>query len=390
MRKNLLKHSLIAAALFCSNSLFAQITINQADYPFGQGQDAFSIHYSNGSDIELPKSGTGQVYDYSNLRTDEVDGIDYITGSGNSTFTSATSSIFREMTVSGFNFRAREYYRVDANGNSILGRTQFDTTHSIAMVTGNPDDIMHFIGADLPYIGEYNYLEFPVEYSKKWTGERIEITKIELTAAAFGLNKAPIEIKKRFNVTYEVIGSGTLNIPDENGNKSKDINVLAITVNETIIDSVFLGGAPAPKALLDAFGFTQGSTSFSSGIKFEMKGLGFSPLIIFYDQNNKPTRAVFRPRADKVTQTSTNELQELTTNVFPSITTSGSTLKIQNDNVQYNQIKLTDLAGKTYLIDNILSNQFILPIYLNSGIYFYEATSKNAIQKARGKLVISK
>ncbi|MDV7400435.1 hypothetical protein RZS08_53970, partial [Arthrospira platensis SPKY1] len=80
-----------------------------------------------------------------------------------------------------------------------------------------------------------------------------------LTVSSFGLNNSPGQFVQYLEKKDSVVGSGDLIIPTLNG-ASIPYPILLVKSQTNVIDSVFLGGAPAPAALLMAFGLTQGSS----------------------------------------------------------------------------------------------------------------------------------
>ena len=71
---------------------------------------------------------------------------------------------------------------------------------------------------------------------------------------------------------------GTLILPHPDGTGSIEIEALLMKESETAVDSIFLGGAPAPEQFVTAFGLIQGATITTTVYTFIAAGLPSSAL----------------------------------------------------------------------------------------------------------------
>jgi len=365
----------------------AQISITKSDYPFKPGLDIFHVDY-DGSKWSLPEEGANKTYDYAHLVKDETFNEQNLDGSKNSSFPDATIKEKTLYNIAGFEYRVHRYYAVTDKSFYGVGRTQFDSTHSLATVTGVSTDQIHYPQADLEYPNKRDYMKFPMTYGDSWEETETEVTQFELTIAAFGLNKTPGTAIKHQSSAREVVGYGKLIIPDDDGKASAGIDVLLVKIIETSVDSVFLGGAPAPKALLDAFNFTQGRTTVLRAYTFEMIGLGRQALTITFDEMGIAEDAVFRPRAAAVATGSNDIVQNIS--IYPSTLRPGDILNVQLPSQDViASLQLVNLQGVSISLQNIGPGKYLVPQHLAPGMYVYEAKNQEATRMASGKLLVT-
>lgn len=383
--RTILPLTLAMAFTLIGHAAFAQITITKADYPVVLGEDPFTVDVNKGT--KLPEEGADKTYDYSSLKISSEEEETYYDATDIKAFPEATVFTNVDMTVAGFDFRTRHYTATTDDGHYEVGRTQFDSTHSLLMVTGNAADEMHFPTADLPYPNHKSFLKFPATYKDSWEETQIETTQFDLTVAAFGLNKTPGEVRRRRITTREVVGYGKLTLPGKDAKPSKSIDVLLLKYFETRIDSVFLGGAPAPPALLAAFQFTQGNTSTYRVYIFETKGFGLQPLFINYDEGGNAEKATYRPRTADVV----NSISSIEHNleVYPNRVREGQLITVKlGQNETLDNLRLLSMQGTEIPMVKMDNNQFLIPMGIKPGLYVYEARNTTETKVAVGKIIV--
>lgn len=72
------------------------------------------------------------------------------------------------------------------------------------------------------------------------------------------LNNTPCYRKTSSTYSNSVLGWGKVRVKNANGMPTAYMNVLVIRRSESITDSFYIGGSPAPASLLTAFGLSQG------------------------------------------------------------------------------------------------------------------------------------
>ncbi|MGB0931148.1 MAG: hypothetical protein ACPGVB_10250 [Chitinophagales bacterium] len=269
------------------------VVITKDNFP--RGGSFTDIGYFVETDIlDAPTEGTGQVWDYSFLTPDSLVTQVYTDASNDPNFSGVLNYISGNILFNGFPISRNQYEAIDEEGWYHKGRTTEEVSYSVTAISGGADDLLRFPDRVVPYGGRLNKLQFPVTYESDWTQNQIENTEFELTVAAFGLNAVPGVNVKTITERREVVGEGKLIIPSEDGSPSLPMDALLLKVDMTGIDSVFLGGAPAPAPLLAAFGVTQGNISVAdTRYIFYMPGFGSNVL------NVNPASGTFfyRPQA---------------------------------------------------------------------------------------------
>ncbi|MCB0736110.1 MAG: T9SS type A sorting domain-containing protein [Bacteroidetes bacterium] len=381
------KSILITIFLWAGNAS-AQITIKYEDYPFGPGVDSFFTDL-NPSNSFIPEGGANKTWDYSKLETKQ--GWDYVTykdESGNTAIATATNSIAARYSFNGLVYRARDYYRLDETGYYSVGRTQNDTSYSITALTGGANDLFRYPQANIQFPNERTLMSFPMSSTTAYDDVDIQEARFELTVAGYGLNKTPGKnLRWRFQ-RREVIGWGEIVIPDGKGGTTKPIEVLAVHIVDSIIDSFYLGGQPAPKPLLDAFGAVQGNTWKYEAYAFETIGLGRQVAGLITGTDNIIDQTYFRPQAAQLTVGS-NELAQPIVNVFPSNVQNGQVITIESSNSNGSfQVALISANGKEIQLTEIGNNKFQLPSNVQAGLYVYRLVNQENQHSITGKLMV--
>lgn len=309
--------------------LIAQVTIDQNNFPRPSGfTDSFEEASTNG--VALPTEGTAQTWDYSSLSSIGNLEREWFSAAGDPYYPNALHFRYQDYTFAGYERTGRTYEAMDADGWYEEGRFLNDTSHSITSVTGGPNDVLSFPEEVQDFEGRINYLNFPVAYGSSWTQQHVEITSFNLTVAAFGLNNTPGTQKRYHTQTRTVVGEGTLIIPDENGNPSAGLDALLIKVEDVSdLDSVFLGGQPAPAALLSAFGTTQGAvTEMNDFYVFYVPDFGSPAMNLNLDANGAISSIYYRPSAANVA-TGITHMAVADMKVYPNPLAAGDVLNVE-------------------------------------------------------------
>lgn len=376
----------LGTIVWLPNQLTAQISLTAKDYPFELGSDSLSID-ENGAAISLPKGGADMKWDYSKL-TQSLAFVDQVLdGTKHSAFDGATHKQREAYTVQAFRFRAMNFEKVDENGYSEVGRIQFDSSHSLLTVTGNAADEMHFPYYEQKFTHPRNKIKFPYTYQDGWEEMDIQLTKFNLTVAAFGLNKTPGEVVRRRYQKREVIGYGELTLPDGSGGKSRPMQVLLVHIKDSIIDSVFLAGSPAPAPLLAAFKFTQGDTWHYESYAFEMKGLGRQPLGLILKENGEVSYAYYRPRATRLGVSTDERIAKEEGSIYPSQVKAGQTVRVASSLNQLNKARLIATDGSIHALQSRALNSYLVPD-VAPGVYMLQVFDTEVRKQFTERIVV--
>ncbi len=270
--------------------LNAQVTIKKSNFPVQPGTD---IYYSkSNTDIATPSEGPNQVWDYSGIPLGTQFSSQNEDATNDPDIPNASIRVLGNLNFQGFKIPNYVYQSLDETGYKQVGLKSLDTTFPIDSITGGPNDVLRFPPIARPHEGGTgDLLRFPASYKDKWTDTYIAYTDFELTVGLFGLDQQPGVDKQYLTHTSEVVGYGELIIPLEDGTPSDPVEVLLIKSTTTRIDSFFLGGFPAPDALIGAFGTTQGAVT-DLGVDYSFYTPDFPEVVLFISQD----RYIYRPR----------------------------------------------------------------------------------------------
>lgn len=374
--------------------LLAQVTIDQSSFPRPAGHTEAGLK-GEISGVVVPTEGTGQTWDYSALTSIGTFQSDWIDATGDADFPTALNYENQDYTFAGYARTGREYEALDADGWYIEGRFLDDTAHSITSVTGGPNDELAFPEEVQDFIGRVNYLDFPVAFGNTWTQTHTEVTTFQLTVAGFGLNNTPGTQKRIHSQTRTVVGEGTLIIPDENGNPSGELDALVIKVeNITDQDSVFLGGQPAPTALLTAFGQTQGEvTEYGDFYVFYTPNFPSTVLNINLNTSGNISSVYYKPAAAALATSIADKPSFNAWKTYPNPIAAGQVMNIDlSSNTNATTVELIDLTGRQVFFASVSASagtaRIALPTDLVTGIYTMVVRGADAEALTTNKLMV--
>lgn len=238
----------------------AQITLNSANAPTDaqcQIPDTFNRIKLNTLPDVSPKANA--TWDMTLATDSNVYTYNFNKAASSSAFPLATFTISRQYIVTpGMRYDFVAMCDVNTNGIVYMGEHINRQALPLAALTGDTGDSLVFVTQDIMYsMPEYD-VKYPCTMGTKWTDNISFATDFILTVNSAGLNNTPGQRKTRRITNYDVTGWGKMRVNDKNGNPTGYMDVLAIDRVETVSDSFFLGGMPAPPTLLAAFGLTQG------------------------------------------------------------------------------------------------------------------------------------
>ena len=273
---------LFAAALLLScskNEETGPLVITKADYDanYNVSGTTFGFFRTSPNFVSIPSNGENQTWDFSTLTETTAfttGGSSYVTPS-NTTFSTASFSVLgtNAWSISGSrstDFEATFFYELNENGFYDLGYSQ--NAAAAIQVTSLGATISYPI-QNLVYTGTTKYpsVLFPAKFGNPLvtTTGIVRASNFSVTAPAFGLNNTPGQTRVTSSVNQEVIASGVANLKGI-GNK----RVLVLKNSYSDQSNYFLGGAPAPAALLSNLGITDGSILTGTTYRFIAEGLG--------------------------------------------------------------------------------------------------------------------
>lgn len=389
MRNSLL---LIASMLMLQASVFAQITITQADFVPPLVYDTAFI--ANETGFQTPPSGNDQTWKFTTLTKSNYAYITrFMDGSKDDAFDDDYSYRSATYSFQVFDFTGYAYMGYDKNGYYDYGRSIDRSPFSIAALTGGANDSLVFTAQKIKYNHRMDFVKFPMTVGDKWTQTRREPTPFELTVSGFGLNKTPGVSPRNRTDTREVIGHGTLQVPLDDGSTSAMMEVLMVKHTYEMEDSFYLNGQPAPAALMMAFGISQGMKQGGEYIEFYRKGFG-SYVLRLEVTGGAVDVAAWDIAGARGLSTATQLVQaRFVTSMYPNPAAAGSTVTLQTGfNIE--NFRLFDAGGReitnlSYKNSEAGKCAVNLPTGLQTGLYFYTATSANGAIVTQGKININ-
>jgi hypothetical protein len=230
------------------------VEINRQDIGIADGFQ-YTFQYFDIDQFPVPQGGENQTWDFSKLPLDgpgKRPGTTYFAVSNpdvptaNIGFASGLSLFFEDFVIPHTALR-----KLDDTGYFDLGRMQtVDTAIAIFGGAGT----LRFPPQNQLYDAPNPVAFFPMTFGEeRQSNYNLHIDYL-VTYPAAGLNNTPASQVDSCSSSLEVIGWGELLLPGH----SKSFRVLLLERTETRSFNFFLGGAPAPKPLLDALGLVDG------------------------------------------------------------------------------------------------------------------------------------
>ncbi|MGH1338401.1 MAG: T9SS type A sorting domain-containing protein [Aureispira sp.] len=368
------------------------MTITQATFPrLAAWIDSLSIPLQTSA--TLPTHGAFQTWDYSSWTLDYISTSLHIDATTAPNFPRALHKVSENLVFANLPITSDAYYGLDANGWYPLGRSYQAANYSLTAVSGGANDSIHFLNDNQIYGGRTDLCPFPLTYQTQRSQSHTESIPFQVTIVAFGLNRTPGFRRRTVSRDLEVVGHGTLRMPTATGTASAPYNVLLVKINRTRVDSFFLGGAPAPAALLSALGLAQGATITDSFYNFYAPNYGAN-ILGMTDNNGIGDILFYRTGALDVVLSLTN-IQVQSSNCFPNPVQEQQTLTIEtNKTIGSAYLNIVDASGRVVFKKNLEAiqskqYQWKLPSILEKGVYFYQLIDQTARHSTQGTFQIN-
>jgi hypothetical protein len=198
--------------------LNAQITLTRADCAFSAPDTIIGKRILNPESVLDPTEGPDQYWDYRDLI------VDLRAGRGISTFAPVAGDTTFPManvthpsgasTLPGLVVPRVDYASYDENGKVELGWISQAIEFSLAPLTGNPDDKLSFNESTTTYEMPHVHIEYPASYGESWVSDHSGTLNWDATIAFAGLTDAPSAGVSYCHQEGEVVGWGTLRLPN--------------------------------------------------------------------------------------------------------------------------------------------------------------------------------
>jgi hypothetical protein len=349
MKKTITTLTLFVGFLFSN----AQITLDQSNVPQSGTYTETRDYVFSG--IALPAEGANQVYDYSSmsLPTTTVN-INYQPAT-RPEFSNSTRYFVGNGVVGPIAVSAEYYTSIDANGLYDTGSYVLPSSQSLQTITGNANDVIVFPGNLSAFSLPSANLPFPATFGSQVSSNFDFVTDFQLTVGAFGLNSTPGQNVQSVVKTVEVVGYGQLTLPVPSG-QSIPYDVLMVKQEEVITNNVFLAGAPAPQALLNAFGVTQGQVTTNAAYVFYAENYEVPIAFFIMDENFTQVDQMFYDM-DLLQVLSVNQNEfENSISMYPNPASNQVNITRQSNNKPIDAINIYDISGK--FVKSVDKNQF--------------------------------
>ena len=271
-------------------------------------------------------------------------------------------------------------------GNNFLGYTaaglvQFGSalakqSFSLGAISGNPQDSLLFPAQNLPYAPPLVVQELPSTAGTTNDQFHRSVTNLQISIAAFGLNRAPARYVQRFTRRDSVIAWGTARVPvaGQTGG-SVPIPVLLRRSYTIQQDSFFVNGQPAPALLLTALGLTQGNTVTRVDDVFLRASSPQAVVYVAYTQPNR-TQATITVSAETTIPLGRPALvAEAPAELWPNPAAAGQSVRVAVPGfTQPTSARLLDALGRLVLAATLRPGEPLpLPASLAPGAYVLTA-----------------
>lgn len=377
-----------------TTSLSAQITLTADNYGVQDSVVLRDTLYREGGFVpEIPTGGENQVWDYSSVQPDSLFVLSFEPVPEEDTcFVGAQTQGAVNFFFQAFLFPGVRYTAYEEGGRFNVGSKTNGAKFPLTAVTGSPMDTLNILPRTVR--AKETLIPFPATFGTIAQDSFVRTTSLELSVAAFGLNRTPSAQIVTTRKTVEVIGYGDLILPALSGVPSEPLE--ALLVRETTVDvaNYTLAGGPAPAPLLQAFGVSQNETTTETSYFFHVKGLGRSAARLLPTAGSTDYRFQFRRVPSGIT-TSVNSISSREPLRFsPNPVRPGEVLRVSTpDGVTGGTLRLLDLQGRSITEnpfrslpgDNI---EFRIPATVRAGLYFQQLVDERGRLVGVGKVLV--
>jgi hypothetical protein len=271
---------LVLASCKKSKTVQEPFVLQKADFanlykPNGTTATSYTVNLMQ-TPISTPVAGDNQTWDFTNhaeLNTNPIGGALFLTPT-NAIFNTATYAVNNNSSyslggaVTTNNVSVTNYWELLDLGLFQNGLSQnavaIGTVPSFGLTVNFPIQNKRLSSSLM-------FIFFPAKLGDVITNSNIiDNTNYTVTAAAFGLNNTPGQTRETYSNSIEIIARGNANLKGFGTKRcliAKDIT--------SIRNNYFLGGSPAPAALLTNLGLVDGEVNTTTTYKYFCEGIGY-------------------------------------------------------------------------------------------------------------------
>ncbi|MBS1616080.1 MAG: T9SS type A sorting domain-containing protein [Bacteroidetes bacterium] len=278
------------------------------------------------------------------------------------------------------------YKQLSGGGLISMGENMSTATAIfIGAVTGGTNDSLVFPAQTITYLPQITDIKFPASADSSWMSANTKYTTLfSLTVAAMSLNHTPGERRSSRTTIDSVMGWGKIRVALKAGGNSVWIPVLQVRYSEEITDSFYLGGAPAPAALLSNFGLAQGQLSGSYKILFYAASDATPIAAMEYTDNTYGTLSELKVKATGEAPSSVKTTGLVSqVKIYPNPAQSSLNIEVPGNQFNDWHYTLTNMAGQQVAAGSLPFQHaqkatINLPNGLTPGIYSIRLTCAEA------------
>ena len=380
----------ILACLAFVFAVNAQITLTEMNTPHSSSYE--DVRRIDMIGVAIPVHGANVMYNYELLPGVERDTIPYIPAT-RPDFTSFTRFSYGSAPLGGIPLFSEYYTQVTSGGIARMGSFKLPQKVGLELLTGNTQDTLAFPGNNTLFVEPAYEVKFPTTYGDNWVSNFVFQTDFVLSVAAFGLSNVPGAQTQYVEKRDSVVGWGTLVLPSGNGG-SIPYDVLLIKQQRIVVDSVFLGGAPAPPVLLGAFGLTQGGQSQLNRYFFYAEGFEKPLMAINMSEDWQTVERSFYAVNDILISGIKSPTLIPQVDVFPNPTTASSLVHFGlEDEMNKPLLMVYNVLGEQIHREVLEGGQgrrlqWKTPVDMQNGAYFFTLTDQENNAVYSGRLII--
>lgn len=240
-----------------ASQAFAQITLNATNARTNPtGID--TLHSASPAGLPALNPGTNLTWDFS---TATYNGnMNYSPFSAVTSHPPATHGVMVNFDLAmGYPYTTQSLFNVGTTGMQAHGEVL--TRQAYKLPSPGAQDSIIVNAQTVHYSSPKTVIAYPATYNTAWTSDLSYNMALTLNYPPF-YNFAPSERRSKVKSTSTVVGWGKAKAKDMAGTTSGDMSVLLVQTADTVTDSFYINGTPAPPQALTPLGLTQGQKSY--------------------------------------------------------------------------------------------------------------------------------
>jgi hypothetical protein len=353
-------------------------------------------YFAEQTTIQAPMVGSNQSWDYKLITVASTSNYPY-SASTNSMFPAGAvnDSGNYDPLVTGYGILYNQFFTKAGDAITVSG-VEFPTqAYSVSPLTGNPADSLWVASQSVVYPQAMTYIPLPLTDKSTWNSSVSRSIAMKLTLTSYGLQKADFVKVSYLSRASSTIGWGNLTLPSATSTSGQTAPSLLVRRTDTRIDSFYLNGSLAPKALLTAFGLTQGMASASYREFFYVQSMMIPIMgIVFTDNTFTTANSAYLQEITPTAGVAVNPVETTTAVVYPNPIV-GNEIHIALAEQMHGAVRaeLIDLLGNVVATTPLSTGQSVtmqVPANLLRGEYFVRISDDRSKLAQLAKVTIAR